>query len=148
MIIWGSNITVSHSTITDTGWNPAITWGKHGIYDKGPNTTIANNDFSNNAGGQAISLRFHGAHVYGNTIHDTPYAIAFFDYDTAPAPQGTNYVYDNRLWNITGWGFYYSNQADPQGNPPTVGFVLASNTFHSPTPAKPSTSPKPPPPPP
>ena len=129
MIIWGSNITVSHSTITDTGWNPAITWGKHGIYDKGPNTTIANNDFAANAGGQAISLRFHGAHVYGNTIHDTPYGIAFFDYDTAPGPQGTDYIYDNRLWNISGYGFYYSGETDPQGNPPTVGFVLASNTF-------------------
>ena len=93
MIIWGSNITVSHSTITDTGWNPAITWGKHGIYDKGPNTTIANNDFASNAGGQAISLRFHGAHVYGNTIHNTPYGIAFFDYDTPPAPTNVGSSY-------------------------------------------------------
>jgi hypothetical protein len=129
VFIWGNNITVSHSSFSDIGWNPAITWGKHGIYDKGPNSTIAYNDFTNIPNGQAISLRFHGAHVYGNTIHDTPYAIAFFDYDTAPAPQGTSYVYDNRLWNISGWGFYYANQADPQGHSPTVAFVVASNTF-------------------
>jgi hypothetical protein len=129
VFIWGNNITVSHSSFSDIGWNPAISWGKHGIYDKGPNSTIAYNDFTNIPNGQAVSLRFHGAHVYGNTIHDTPYAIAFFDYDTAPAPQGTSYVYDNRLWNISGWGFYYANQADPQGHTPTVNFVVASNTF-------------------
>ena len=129
IFIWGSNDTISHCTITDTGWNPAITWGTHGIYDKGPDNTIADNDISNDSRGQAISIRFHGARVYGNTIHDTPYGIAFFDYDTTIGPQGTSYIYDNRLWNINGYGFYYSNQTDPQGNPPTVNFVLASNTF-------------------
>lgn len=129
MFIWGSNVSVTNSTITDTGWNMSITWGKHGIYDKGPNTTIADDDFSNIPHGQALSLRFHGARVYGNTIHDTPYAIAFFDYDTSSVPQGTSYVYDNRLWNISGYGFYYASQADPQGNPPSVSFVVASNTF-------------------
>jgi Right handed beta helix region len=129
IFIWGANNTISHCTITDTGWNPAITWGTHGIYDKGPDNTIADNDISNDSRGQAISIRFHGARVYGNTIHDTGYGIAFFDYDTASGPQGTSYIYDNRFWNISGYGFYYSNQTDPQGNPPTVNFVLASNTF-------------------
>ena len=130
IFIWGSNTTISHCTITDTGWNPAITWGTHGIYDKGPDNTIADNDISNDSRGQAISIRFHGARVYGNTIHDTAYGIAFFDYDTTTGPQGTSYIYDNRLWNITGYGFYYSNQTDPQGNPPTVNFVLASQHLH------------------
>jgi hypothetical protein len=129
IFIWGNNITVSHSTFTDIGWNTSITWMRHGIYDKGPNNTIAYNDFSNIPNGQAISIRFHGAHVYANTIHDTPYAIGFFDYDTSPAPQGTSYVYDNRAWNISSWAFYYSGQADTQGNPPSVSFILASNTF-------------------
>ena len=96
---------------------------------KAPTTPSPTTTSPTTANGQAISIRFHGAHVYGNTIHDTPYGIAFFDYDTTAAPQGTSYIYDNRLWNITGYGFYYSNQPDPQGNPPTVNFVLASNTF-------------------
>src|ERR1700722_13556909 len=129
MIIWGSNISVTHSTITNTGSNPAITWGKHGIYDKGENTTIAYDDFSNNLNGQSISVRMHGAQIYGNTIHDPGPAIPFSAYDTAPPPQGTDYVYDNRLWNIDGYGFYYADQADPQGHSPTVNFVMASNTF-------------------
>ena len=129
LISWGANVTLSHSTITDTGWNPAITWGKHGIYDKGIDSTIAFNDFSGDQNGQAISVRMHGAQIYGNTIHDTPQGIAFFDYDTTTTPQGTDYVYDNRLWNIDEWGFYYSNYPDPQGQPPSVSFVVASNTF-------------------
>ena len=129
IFVWGSNVSITGSVIADTGWNSAITWGKHGIYDKGPDSTIAFNDFSANANGQAISLRAHGARVYGNTVHDTGYGVGFFDYDTAAMPQGSNFVYDNRFWNITGWGFYYSNQPDPQGNPPSINFVIASNTF-------------------
>ena len=129
IIIWGANVSLSDSVITDTGWNPAITWGKHGVYDKGPDSTIANNDFSSNAGGQAISLRSHGARVYGNTVHDTGYGVGFFDFDPAPSPQGLDEVYGNRFWNITGWALYYSGQLDPQGLPPSVSFVVASNTF-------------------
>ncbi len=129
MIILGSNVSITHSTITDTGWNPAITWGKHGIYDKGEDTTVAYDDFSDNANGQSVSVRMHGARIYGNTIHDTPYGIAFFDYDPTTGPQGVNYVYNNRFWNLTGYSFYYGGQADPQGNAPTVSFIVASNTF-------------------
>ena len=129
LIIFASNTMISGNTITHVGVNAAITYGKHGIYAKGPDMTIANNDISDVTGGQAVSIRFHGARVYGNTIHDTGYGFAFFDYDPAPAPQGTSYIYDNRLWNISGWGFYYDNFADPNGNAPTVDFVVASNTF-------------------
>jgi hypothetical protein len=129
IFVWGSDVSITGSVIADTGWNSAIAWGKHGIYDKGADSIIAFNDFSANAGGQAISLRAHGARVYGNTVHDTGYGIGFFDYDTTAMPQGSNFVYNNRFWNITGWGFYYSNQSDPQGNPPSINFVIASNTF-------------------
>ena len=130
MILWGSNDLVTGNTIADTGWDTALTYAAHGIYAKGADMTIAGNDISASRGGQAISLRYHGARVYGNAIHDTGYGIGFFDYDLSPAPQGTSYVYLNRFWNITGWGFYYDNQPDPQGHVPTVSFVLANNTFH------------------
>ena len=129
IISLGNGTVISNNTISDIGWNNSISWAKHGVYAKGPNQTIDGNDFSNIPNGQAVSIRFHGAHVYDNTIHDTPYAFAFFDYDTAAAPQGTSYIYDNRSWNISGYGFYYNSQADPQGHAPTVSFVVASNTF-------------------
>jgi uncharacterized repeat protein (TIGR01451 family) len=129
LIMLGGPHLITHNTISDTGTNTAITYGKHGIYAKGPDQTISYNDISQDQNGQAISVRFHGARVVGNTIHDTPYAIAFFDYDTAAAPQGTSYVYGNRVWNVSGYGFYYDGQSDPQGRAPSVDFVLASNTF-------------------
>jgi hypothetical protein len=129
LVLLGGPHLVTRNTITDTGSNRAITWGKHGIYSKGPDQTISYNDFSKNLDGQAISIRFHGARVVGNTIHDTPSAIAFFDYDTAPAPQGTSFVQRNRGWNITDYAFYYDGQLDPQGKAPSVDFVVTANTF-------------------
>jgi hypothetical protein len=129
LVLLGGPHLVTRNTITDTGSNPAITWGKHGIYSKGPDQTISYNDFSKNLNGQAISIRFHGARVVGNTIHDTPSAIAFFDYDTAPAPQGTSFVQKNRGWNITDYAFYYDGQVDPQGKAPSVDFVVTANSF-------------------
>jgi chitodextrinase len=130
ILVGAAHEVIDGNTIADAGWNTALGGaGRHGIYDKGPDTTVSNNDISAVPGGQAISLRFHGARVFGNAIHDTPYAIAFFDYDPAAAPQGASYVYGNRLWNITGWGFYYDGQLDPNGHAPSVDFVVASNTF-------------------
>ena len=130
ILVGAAREVIDGNTITDAGWNTAVGGaGRHGIYDKGPDTTVSNNDISGVPDGQAISIRFHGARVFGNAVHDTPYAIGFFDYDPAPAPQGTSYVYDNRFWNISGWGFYYDGQLDPNGNAPTVDFVVASNTF-------------------
>jgi hypothetical protein len=129
LIMFGGPHTITRNVVSYTGGNTAITWGKHGIYSKGPDQTISYNDFSNDTNGQAISIRYHGARVFGNTIHDTPAAFAFFDYDPTPAPQGTSYIYGNRAWNITDYGFYYDNYADPNGHAPTVEFVIASNTF-------------------
>ena len=78
LLVQGPNVTIDRNTITDTGWNTSLTYAKHGIYAKGAAVTISNNDISSAANGQAISLRFAGARVFGNTIHDTPYAIGFF----------------------------------------------------------------------
>ncbi len=124
----GKSAVVSGDTISDVGWNASIPWAKHGIYAKGPNHVISGNDIADVPNGQAVSIRSHGTRVFANAIHDTPYAAAFFDYDTSAPPQGTSYIYSNRAWNISGWFFYYSGQLDPQGNMPSVGFVLASNT--------------------
>src|SRR5438876_531857 len=71
ILIVGSAATVSNNTVSHTGTNAAITYGKHGIYAKGPDVTISGNDFSDNPHGQSISIRAHGARVIGNTIHDT-----------------------------------------------------------------------------
>ena len=125
LLVQGPNVTIDRNTITDTGWNTSLTYAKHGIYAKGAAVTISNNDISSAANGQAISLRFAGARVFGNTIHDTPYAIGFFPQD--PSNTGVSRVYYNRLWNITGWAFYYSGTA-LNGQPAGIDVVWDSNT--------------------
>ncbi|HEY6962940.1 MAG TPA: right-handed parallel beta-helix repeat-containing protein [Gaiellaceae bacterium] len=129
IILRGAGHRVVRNRIRDTGFDTSIPYARHSIYSKGPDQTIAWNDISRDDGGQAVSIRFHGARVFANRIHDTAYAIGFFDYDDARPPQGTSLVYANRLWNISGWGFYYSGQAAPSGQSPSVSFVIASNTF-------------------
>jgi parallel beta-helix repeat protein len=124
LIIQGSDFTITGNTITGTGHNPALAYGKHGIYAKGPDMTIANNDFSQNQAGQSISLRMRGALVYGNSIHDTSVAISYFSDDTTV---GVDRVYANRAWNITSYFFYYGANSVPTASSP-VGFVIASNT--------------------
>jgi hypothetical protein len=125
VLLLASGTQVTGNTFRYTGENASITYGKHGIYDKGPNTVIANNDFSHDAGGQAISIRFRGAEVYDNTIHDTGSAIAYFADDPT---QGVVRIYANRAWNITDYGFYYGGDTVSASTSP-VGVVLASNTF-------------------
>lgn len=125
LIVEGSRVTIDQNTITDTGWNPQITYGKHGIYAKGPDMTIEGNDISHDIGGSGISLRSAGARVFGNEIHDTPYAITMFPED--PANAGTSSIYYNRLWGISGFVFYYDG-ATSNGRPSGIDVVWASNT--------------------
>jgi hypothetical protein len=125
IILRATGMQITGNIIRNTGENPNITYGKHGVYDKGPNTVIADNDFSHNTNGQEISIRFHGAEVYGNTLHDTGAAIAFFADDPAA---GVIRIYDNRAWNISNYAFYYGGD-ELSSSASRVGVVLASNTF-------------------
>lgn len=129
IISFGNGTVVDGNRITDVGWNTSITWAKHAVYAKGPNQVIANNDISGVPRGQAASIRFRGARVYGNAIHDTPYAVGFFDYDAGPLPKAASHVYGNRIWNVGGWLFYYGGQNDPLGRPASVGIVFANNSI-------------------
>lgn len=125
LIILGSDFTISGNTITGTGRNTALTYGKHGIYGKGPNMVIANNDISAQQNGSAVSIRYGGAQVYGNTIHDTAYPFSYLADD---AGTGVVRIYGNRAWNITGFAFYYGSDAISSSSS-LVDVVLASNTF-------------------
>ena len=126
LLVQGPQTTIDRNTITDTGWNPALTYGKHGIYAKAANMTISNNDISNDPNGSAVSLRYGGARVFGNTIHDTPYAISLFPQD--PANSGVDRIYSNRLWNISGWAFYYNGSNGVAGAQSGIDVVWTSNT--------------------
>ena len=125
LIVTSPGTTITGNTIVDTGWNPALAYGKHGIYAKAPDITISYNDISYDAHGSAISLRCRDARVFGNSIHDTPYAISFFPED--PVNSGTSFVYYNKLWNISGFVFYYAG-TNSDGRPAGMDLVWASNT--------------------
>ena len=70
-------------------------------------------------------MRYAGARVFDNVIHDTPYAVSIFPQD--PANTGTERIYENRLWNITGWAFYYAGVAE-NGQPSGLDVIWTSNT--------------------
>lgn len=125
LIVQGAGVTIDGNTITDTGWNTSLNYGKHGIYAKGPSVTISDNDISSNVNGQALSLRYGGAKVTGNAIHDTSYAIAIFPQD--PKNSGLDAIYHNRMWNIRGYAFYYAGTAD-NGQASGINVLWTSNT--------------------
>ncbi len=125
LLVMGSQTTIDSNTITDTGWNTSLNYGKHGIYAKGPNMTITNNDISDQTNGSAISLRYAGARVMGNLLHDTEYGVSFFPED--PSNSGLDVIGYNRMWNITGFAFYYAGTND-SGAPTGINVVFASNT--------------------
>lgn len=125
LIVQGAQITIDDNTITDTGWNTSLNYGKHGIYAKGPSVTISGNDISSNANGSAVSLRYGGATVTGNTIHDTNYAVSLFPQD--PKNTGLDAIYHNRMWNITGFAFYYAGTTDT-GQAAGINVLWTSNT--------------------
>jgi hypothetical protein len=125
LIVQADGMTIDGNTIVDTGWNPALDYGKHGIYAKAPNLTVSNNDISQDKNGSAVSLRFGGARVFGNAIHDTSYAVSLFPQD--PANTGTAEIRQNRMWGITGFAFYYAGQ-HTDGRPSGIDVTWASNT--------------------
>lgn len=120
IILFGSHFLIRRNTITDTGWNPAITYAKHGIYAKGPNVEIVKNRISHFAGGSGISLRYHAARVSRNVISSGEWAITYFPDDSVSK---TSYISHNVARGIWHVGFYY-------GDGPGERFVLTHNTFH------------------
>jgi hypothetical protein len=126
LLIEGDDVTIAANTITATGQNTSISYGKHGIYDKGPNTTIADNDISDDTGGSGISIRDHGARIFGNAIHDTAYAISLFPED--PENAGSDAIYYNRMWDITGFAFYYDGTDEVTATPSKLNVLWSSNT--------------------
>ena len=127
LIIWGANVSVTRSSIIDTGWNSAVTYGKHGIYLKGRHALIAHNYI---AGFQAdgVSLRSDNALVTNNTIRGGSIGIAYYDDDDR---SGTTQVQNNAISRVQ-TGFYFSDESDTAtGGPPIENFLIRHNVFQS-----------------
>lgn len=105
IILLGANDVVRNNTIEDVGWNPALDYGKHGIYAKGPGVVIRGNRISGFPG-SGVTLRFRNARVIENRISGGPTAISFFRDDTMV---GTSVIAGNIISDVTRAGFYYDS---------------------------------------
>jgi hypothetical protein len=78
----GSNYVVSRNTVSDTGLDPAIPYGTHGIYDKVADSLISENTISDFRD-DGVSARYRDSTIYGNHISDGEIGLAWFQYDVS-----------------------------------------------------------------
>lgn len=118
MIIQGSRFVIGWNSISDTGLNPDLTYGKHGIYSKGPGARIWWNTIKHFEGGSGITLRFHSAVVAHNEISSGSYGISYFADDPV---NKTSYVRQNTVADVSRAGFFYGDDGEH--------FVVRGNRF-------------------
>jgi hypothetical protein len=118
----GSHYLVDHNTIVDTGMDPGLTFGTHGIYDKVTDATIRDNRIVGFRD-DGVSARYRGARVIGNDIASGGIGIAWYQYDRLP---GTVEFIDNRIADTSAAGIFVCGVAEsclrPLGH-----FVIAHN---------------------
>ncbi len=122
MLLEGENFTVSGNTITNTGLDSSIPYGKHGIYLKVANATVSQNtiaDFSEDG----VSVRYRNSTVVDNYISGGSIGIAWFQYD---AIAGTSHWAGNTIVGTTAAGFYVS--PSDIGGSTRESFVIENNT--------------------
>lgn len=119
LILTGSDDIVTRNTIRNVGWNPALDFGKHGIYAKGPGLVVSRNTISGFPNGSGVSLRSRDARVEHNAIASGGTGISFFREDSH---QGTSLVLDNRIGPVEDAAFYYDSSGGER-------FVVQGNTF-------------------
>jgi Right handed beta helix region len=118
MIIQGSRFLIGWNSIRDTGLNPDLDYGKHGIYSKGPGVRIWWNTIKHFEGGSGITLRFHSAVVAHNVISSGSYGVSYFADDPVAK---TSYVRENTVTDVSKAGFFYGDDGEH--------FVVRGNRF-------------------
>jgi hypothetical protein len=93
IIIEGSGFEISGNTITDTGRDDSITYAKHGLYAKGPDTRVLENRFENFET-EGVSTRYRNASIVGNTIEGGETGVGFYREDSRA---GTTLICGNRM---------------------------------------------------
>jgi hypothetical protein len=119
MILAGFNDVVWGNTIADVGWNPALDYGKHGIYSKGRGVLVAKNRIIGFPNGSGVSLRYSDARVIDNTISYGSTAISSYHEDDQV---GTSFITGNRISAVTRAAFYYDDGGGEN-------FIVTANTF-------------------
>ncbi|HME03255.1 MAG TPA: right-handed parallel beta-helix repeat-containing protein, partial [Solirubrobacteraceae bacterium] len=123
MLLEGESDTVSRNTITNTGLDATIPYGKHGIYLKVANATVTDNTISNFSA-DGISARYHDSTLEGNHISDGPIGIAWFQMQTIA---GTSHWVGNTITQTIAAGIYASTPETGASTPES--FVIKHNTI-------------------
>jgi hypothetical protein len=98
----GSDFLVTGNTISNTGLNPADTYGTHGIYDKVADSTITDNTISH-FNDDGISARYRNSTISANRISYGAVGLAWFQYDTTP---GVSRWTDNTISHVSSAGIF------------------------------------------
>jgi hypothetical protein len=123
MLLEGEDFTVSGNTITNTGLDTSIPYGKHGIYLKVSNATFTENTITSFSE-DGVSVRYRNSTVADNYIANGPIGIAWFQYDTIA---GTSHWTGNTIAGTTAACFYVS--ASNVGGETRESFVIEHNTL-------------------
>lgn len=102
MLLNGDRYLITANTINDVGLDPAISYGKHGIYLRVSNATVTHNTITNFSA-DGISPRFRDSTISDNYIAGGPIAIGFYEYDPTA---GTSRWTGNTIANTTDAGIY------------------------------------------
>jgi Right handed beta helix region len=122
MLLEGEKFTISGNTITNTGLDPSIPYGKHGIYLKVSNATVTDNTITNFSS-DGISVRYRNSVLTGNHISEGAIGIAWFQYDPIA---GASHWTGNAITDTTDAGIHVS-PSDIGGNT-RESFVIERNT--------------------
>jgi Periplasmic copper-binding protein (NosD) len=127
MLLRGDHFDVEHNSITNTGLDPKITYGDHGIYLKSTNSSVIDNLIAhfNNDG---VSVRYRNSVVNGNQISDGEIGIAWFQYDPIA---GTSRWTNNTIASTSIVAIYVS-PTDPAAGTTRESFVITGNTIDKP----------------
>lgn len=124
MLLEGDHFTVSGNTITNTGLDNSIPYGKHGIYLKVSNATVTSNTITNFSA-DGISARYRNSVISDNHISGGPIGIGWFQYD---AVAGTSHWTNNTITETTDSSIYVS--PSDSGGQTRESFVITNNVFH------------------
>ena len=121
VIIQGSRFVVADNLIDRTGGDDGITYGKHGVYSKGPNTSILRNTITNFAT-EGVSTRYRNARIIGNRIAGGEGGVGYYADDPR---SGLTVISDNRISGVE-YGVYIA----PSGaaGPTVERFRIRRNT--------------------
>src|SRR5439155_20493533 len=122
IIAFGHDLAFTGNTILDTGEDSSISYGKHGIYSKGPSQSIVGNTIRRFSA-DAVSIRYRNAVVEGNTLADGPIGVGWFQNDSSA---GTTRIAYNTISGTSASGIYVS-PTDSAGAT-RESFVIANNT--------------------